>query len=186
MARNATGEEWGFLNQRRYALHDRDTKFCSVFRATMTAGGIEPIQLPARSPNFNAYAERWVRSVKQECLSKLILFGEGSLRRAVTEFIEHFHAERNHQGKGNVLLFPVEKVGQQRPRVACVVASASADYLGITAMPHKYFDHAAIGRDPHRQLRCLANRGYTIGFNVTSSPCRSGSGYPHEFTWIGS
>ena len=116
MARNATGEEWGFLEQRRYVLHDRDTKFCSVFRATMTAGGIEPIQLPARSPNFNAYAERWVRSVKQECLSKLILFGEGSLRRALTEFIEHFHAERNHQGKGNVLLFPVEKVGQQRPR----------------------------------------------------------------------
>ena len=82
----------------------------------MTAGGIEPIQLPARSPNLNAYAERWVRSVKQECLSKLILLGEGSLRRAVTEFIEHFHAERNHQGKSNVLLFPVEKVGQQRPR----------------------------------------------------------------------
>ena len=116
MARNATGEEWGFLEQRRYVLHDRDTKFCSVFRATMTAGGIEPIQLPARSSNLNAYAERWVRSVKEECLSKLILFGEGSLRRAVTEFIEHFHAERNHQGKGNVLLFPVEKVGQQRPR----------------------------------------------------------------------
>src|SRR6516164_8812490 len=64
----------------------------------------------------NAYGERWVRSVKEECLSKLILFGEGSLRRAVTEFIEHFHAERDHQGKGNVLLFPVEKVGQQRPR----------------------------------------------------------------------
>ena len=79
MARNATGEEWGFLEQRRYVLHDRDTKFCSVFRATMTAGGIEPIQLPARSPNLNAYAERWVRSVKQECLSKLILFGEASL-----------------------------------------------------------------------------------------------------------
>jgi putative transposase len=57
--------------------------------------------------------------VKEECLSKLILFGEGSLRRAVTEFIEHFHAERNHQGKGNVLLFPAEKVGQQRSRVRC-------------------------------------------------------------------
>ena len=112
----ATRPGRGFLEQRRYVLHDRDTKFCSVFRATMTAGGIEPIQLPARSPNLNAYAERWVRSVKEECLSKLILFGEGSLRRAVTEFIEHFHAERNHQGKGNVLLFPVEKVFQQRPR----------------------------------------------------------------------
>ena len=115
-ARNATGEEWGFVEQRRYALHDRDTKFCSDFRDTLAAGGIKPIQLPARSPNLNAYAERWVRSVKEECLSKLILFGEASLRRALTEFIEHFHAERNHQGKGNVLLFPAGKVGQQKPR----------------------------------------------------------------------
>jgi putative transposase len=116
MARNATGEEWGFLEQRRYVLHDRDAKFCSLFRATLSAGGIKPIQLPARSPNLNSYAERWVRSVKEECLSKLILFGEDSLRRAVTEFIEHFHAERNHQGKGNVLLFPAEKVRQHRTR----------------------------------------------------------------------
>ena len=116
MARNATGEEWEFLEQRRYVLHDRDTKFCSAFRATLRAGGIKPIQLPARSPNLNAYAERWVRSVREECLSRLILFGEGSLRRAVTEFIEHFHGERNHQGKGNILLFPAEKVGQPKPR----------------------------------------------------------------------
>src|SRR5260370_5837891 len=54
----------------------------------------------------NAYAERWVLSVKQECLSKMILFGEGSLRRALSEFVDHFHTERNHQGTSNVLLFP--------------------------------------------------------------------------------
>jgi putative transposase len=77
---------------------------------------MEPIQLPARSPNLNSHAERWVRSVRDECLSKLILFGEGSLRRALTDFIDHFHTERNHQGKCNVLLFPTEKVGQQKPR----------------------------------------------------------------------
>jgi hypothetical protein len=71
----------------------------------LASGGTTPIQLPARSPNLNAYSERWVRLVKEECLSNLILFGEGSLRRALTEFIEHFHCERNHQGKGNVLLF---------------------------------------------------------------------------------
>ena len=116
MARNATGETWGFLDQRCYALHDRDTKFCSVFRATLAAGGIEPIQLPARSPNLNAYAERWVRSAKEECLSKLILFGEASLRRTLTEFIDHFHAERNHQGKENTLLFPSVKVGEHKPK----------------------------------------------------------------------
>jgi Integrase core domain len=55
---------------------------------------------------LNAHAERWVRSVKEECLSKVILFGERSLRRALNEYVEHYHAERNHQGKGNVLLFP--------------------------------------------------------------------------------
>jgi putative transposase len=59
-----------------------------------------------RSPNLNAFAERWVRSVKEECLSKLLLFGEASLRRALTQFQKHYHGERNHQGKGNVLLFP--------------------------------------------------------------------------------
>ena len=55
----------------------------------------------------NAHAERWVRSIKEECLSKLILFGETSLRRVVSEFLEHYHLERNHQGKNNLLLFPV-------------------------------------------------------------------------------
>jgi transposase InsO family protein len=77
--------------------------------------------LPARSPNLNAYAERWVRSVKEECLSKLILFGEGSPRRALTEFIDHFHSERNHQGKGNVPPFPKQATAQSRPghRVRC-------------------------------------------------------------------
>jgi putative transposase len=54
----------------------------------------------------NAYAERWVRSVKEECLSKVILFGERFLRRALSEYLEYYHAERNHQGKDNVLLFP--------------------------------------------------------------------------------
>ena len=112
MARNATDESWGHLERKRYALHDRDTKFCASFRATLASGGIKPLQLPARSPNLNAFAERWVRSVKQECLSKLILFGEASLRRALTEFVEHFHTERNHQGKGNVLLFPSDEVSQ--------------------------------------------------------------------------
>ena len=67
---------------------------------------MKTIPLPARSPNLNAFAERWVRSVKQECLSKLILFGERPLSRALAEFTAHYHYERNHQGKGNELLFP--------------------------------------------------------------------------------
>jgi transposase InsO family protein len=114
MARHATDESWGYLERRRYALHDRDSKFCASFRATLASGGIRPIQLPPRSPNLNAFAERWVRSAKHECLSKLILFGEGSLRRALQDFIDHYHTERNHQGKGNALLFPAEDEKQCR------------------------------------------------------------------------
>ena len=106
IARNMTMEGYGALRDCRYLLHDRDTKYTQSFRAIITSGGVEPLVLPARSPNLNAYAERWVRSVKEECLSKVILFGERSLRRALSEYVEHFHAERNHQGRGNVLLFP--------------------------------------------------------------------------------
>ena len=106
IARNATMEGCGALRDSRYLLHDRDTKYTQSFRAIIASGQVEPLLLPARSPNLNAYVERWVRSVKEECLSKVILFGERSLRRALSEYVEHFHAERNHQGKGNVLLFP--------------------------------------------------------------------------------
>src|SRR6266403_812899 len=106
MARNVTMEECGALRACRYLLHDRDTKYTQSFRAIIASGQIEPLALPARSPNLNAYAERWVRSVKDECLSKIILFGERSLRRALSEYVAHYHAERNHQGKDNVLLFP--------------------------------------------------------------------------------
>src|SRR6516164_9177523 len=107
VARNATMEGTGYLNGCRYLLHDRDRKFCQEFRDTMATGGVKCLPLPPRSPNLNAHAERWVRSIKEECLSKLILFGENSLRRVVSEFLEHYHQERNHQGKDNRLLFPV-------------------------------------------------------------------------------
>jgi putative transposase len=104
--RSATQETWGHLHPCRYVLHDRDTKFCASFRSLLADGGVKTIRLPARSPNMNAFAERWVRSVKQEGLSKLILFGEGPLSRTLAEFSAHYHGERNHQGKDNKLLFP--------------------------------------------------------------------------------
>jgi putative transposase len=105
-ARNMTMEEWGCLRGCRYLLHDRDAKFCQSFRELIKTGSVHPLRLPARSPNLNAYAERWVRSVKEECLSRLILFGESSLRRALQRYIVHYHEERNHQGKDNRILFP--------------------------------------------------------------------------------
>ncbi|MGB5584036.1 MAG: helix-turn-helix domain-containing protein [Gammaproteobacteria bacterium] len=106
MARNVTMDGWGFLNNCLYLIHDRDTKYCQSFRDTIGSGDVKTLPLPARSPNLNAFSERWVKSVKDDCLSKLILFGETSLRRALHDYLVHYHAERNHQGKGNVLLFP--------------------------------------------------------------------------------
>lgn len=106
-ARNVTMEEWGFLSPGQYLIHDRDGKYCPAFQQIIDAAGVTRVPLPPRSPNLNAYAERWVRSVKEECLSRLILFGEASLHHALTQYVAHFHHERNHQGKGNVLLFPM-------------------------------------------------------------------------------
>ena len=87
MARNATMEGCGALRYCRYLLHDRDAKYSAAFRAIFETGHVRTLPLPARSPNLNAYAERWVRSVKDECLSKIILFGDRSLRRAVSEML---------------------------------------------------------------------------------------------------
>ena len=111
VARNATMQDSGYLNGCRYLLHDRDQKFCREFRETLAAGGVKCLPLPARSPNLNAHAERWVRSIKEECLSQLILFGEKSLNQVVSNYLEHYHQERNHQGKDNLLLFGVSPGG---------------------------------------------------------------------------
>ena len=121
VARNVTMEEWGFLSAGQYLIHDRDGKYCPAFQQIIDTAGITRVPLPPRSPNLNAYAERWVRSVKEECLSRLILCGEASLRHALTQYVAHFHHERNHQGKDNVLLFPtgsqdVERAGPMQCR----------------------------------------------------------------------
>jgi putative transposase len=119
MARNVTMDGCGALRDCRYLLHDRDTKYTTAFRAIIESGQVKTLPLPARSPNLNAYAERWVRSVKEECLSKIILFGERSLRRALGEYVAHYHAERNHQGKSNVLLFPLVSENRRQAPVQC-------------------------------------------------------------------
>ena len=118
VARNVTMADVGFLSSSRYLIHDRDSKFCESFRLTIEAVGITPVKLPARSPNLNSFAERWVKSVKEECLSKLILFGEKSFRHALGEYVVHHPHERNHQGKETLLLFPAsEQLHQSEGKV---------------------------------------------------------------------
>jgi len=112
VARNLTAADGPMANA-RFLLHDRDTKFSEAFAAVFRAAGIEPLKLPPQSPNLNAFAERRVRSVKDECLDQLILFGEPSLRHARQEFLAHHQHERNHQGLANVIPFPDEQTGWQ-------------------------------------------------------------------------
>jgi transposase InsO family protein len=144
MARNLSDQTSPDFSGRRYLIHDRDTKFCESFRSTLTAAGVNPLRLPARSPNLNAFAERWVGSVKRECLSKMIFFGEQTLRRALAEYTEHYHAERNHQGKGNVFLFPNQLPSQSRTQKQVYCPNDSAACSNTTAGPHEFFDYTGI------------------------------------------
>ncbi len=77
------------------------------------------MRLPPRSPNLNAYAERFVRAIKEGCLNRMIFFGEDSLRKAINEFLVYYHQERNHQGLGNRLIDPQEQVGTADGSVEC-------------------------------------------------------------------
>ena len=117
IGRNLTDAEEGFLGGKRLLIHDRDPLFTKQFRETLRAAGVESVRLPVRSPNLNAYAERFVRTIKESCLERMILFGEESLRRAAAEFVEHYHRERNHQGLDNQLIFP----GQASPDVSAPI-----------------------------------------------------------------
>ena len=104
VARNLSDAEEGFLVGKQYLIHDRDPLFSREFMETLGTMGLPSVKLPPRSPNLNAHAERFVRTIKESCLERMILFGEESLRKAVHEFVEHYHSERNHQGLGNRLV----------------------------------------------------------------------------------
>jgi len=118
-ARNLTDAIDGFLLGKRYVLMDRDGKFSPRFRGILKDAGAKPLRLPPRSPNLNAYIERFMRSLKSESLDRMIFFGEKSLRRTVTAYLEHYHAERNHQGLDNELIEPGEEVGAVAGKIEC-------------------------------------------------------------------
>jgi len=119
VARNLTDCSDGFLLGRRFILMDRDGKFCDAFRSLLEVAGTKPVRLPARSPNLNAFIERFMRSLKSECLSRMIFFGENSLRDAVRQYLAHYHEERNHQGLGNRLIEPDFRAGENAGDIQC-------------------------------------------------------------------
>jgi transposase InsO family protein len=106
IGRNLTDAVDGILNGKRYLIHDRDPLFTPEFLNMLAATGVNSVRLPPRSPNLNAYAERFVRTIKESCLDRMILFGEESSRTAIGNFVAHHHTERNHQGLGNRLSLP--------------------------------------------------------------------------------
>jgi putative transposase len=106
IARNLTDAEQGTLTGKRYLLHDRDPLFTAEFLKMIADAKVESVKLLPRSPNLNAHAERFVRSIKESCLERLIFFGEASFRTAVQNFVAYYHGERDHQGLGNRLIRP--------------------------------------------------------------------------------
>ncbi len=120
IARNLTDAEQGILKGKRYLIHDRDPLFSAEFLKMIADTGVASVKLPPRSPNLNAYAERFVRSIKESCLDRMIFFGEASLRTAIQNFVAHYHGERNHQGLANRLISPepghLGSVGQVQRR----------------------------------------------------------------------
>ena len=104
MARNLTDPVDGFLRTARQLMHDRDPLYPRVCGEILASGDVGPIRLPPKSPNLNAYAERFVRSIKEECLHRVVPLGEGHVRLIVHEYVEHDQRERNHQGLDNQLL----------------------------------------------------------------------------------
>src|SRR5262249_3682338 len=112
-ARQLTDPWDGFLRGKRYLIHDRDTKFTQAFDALLKDSGVEPILLPPCSPNLNAHCERFVRSIKEEALERMVMLGERSPSHVIHESLTHYHTERNHQGLDNRLIAPERAVGGQ-------------------------------------------------------------------------
>ncbi len=108
----------GFLLPHDYLIMDRDPVFTQEFRARLARAGIEPIRLPRRSPNLNAFVERFNRSIKEECLDRVIPLGEAHLRELVREYVAHYHEERPHQGLRSRLIAASPEPRAPSPEVA--------------------------------------------------------------------
>jgi transposase InsO family protein len=109
MARNLIDPFTGFLKGKKYLIHDRDPLFTKDFRKILRLAGVRPIRTLPMAPHLNPIAERFVRSIKSECLNRMLIFGENHLRYIINEYIEHYHEERPHQGLDNEIIEPPPK-----------------------------------------------------------------------------
>jgi hypothetical protein len=159
VARNLTDASAGPPTGFGHLIVDRDPLYTAHFRTLLQAAGVQLLRLPSRSPNLNAYAERFVRSIKHECLPHIVPLGERHLRAVVRQFVEHYHAERNHQGLGNVIPF------RPRPSSGSADAKGSVAYSPFTSETPREsgaianWDNTGEGRVPPE----AAERGSTEG-----------------------
>ena len=116
VARSVTAADDGLLRAHGVLICDRDRKWSASVREVFQGAGIPVVLTPRQAPNANAYAERFVRSIKEECLDRMIPLGERHFRQAVQEFVAHYHGERNHQGLRNRL---IDGVARQTGRIRC-------------------------------------------------------------------
>ena len=117
VGRNLLDAVDGFLLGKKYLILDRDPVYTAPFRRLLRDSGVKPVRLPAKSPNMNAHAERFVRSIREECLDHVVPLGEQHLRTVVREYVAHYHAERNHQGLGNELIKPLKWVSGKGSKI---------------------------------------------------------------------
>ena len=116
LARTLTDPVDGFLRTARLLIHDRDPLYTRVFGEILKSGGVQPIRLPPKSPNLNAYAERFVRSIKEECFNRVVPLGEAHLRLLVREYVVHYHRERKPSGTREPAPAPTARAGPPKPR----------------------------------------------------------------------
>src|SRR5499427_532825 len=117
IALNLTDAVDGLFLGKRYLIHDRDPFYTQEFLSALAEAGIASAKLPSRTLNLNAYAERFVRTIKEDCLDRMILFGEQSLRNSVQHFSAHYHFERNHQGLDNRIITPGRMIGHTTGKI---------------------------------------------------------------------
>ena len=106
MAKNLTDPFCGFLKDKKYLIRDRDPLYTEVFIEMLRAGGIKSIKSMPLAPNFSPFVERFIRSIKSECLDRMLIFGEAHLRYCIEEYIAHYHTERAHQSLDNTIIEP--------------------------------------------------------------------------------
>jgi transposase InsO family protein len=158
IARNLIDSVDGFLTGQRFLLLDRDPLYTSQFRALLASAGVTPIRLPPSSPNLNAYAERFVRSIKSECLNKLVLLGEGHLRAAVREYERGFPRAKALVGTPNARFDGVLSVNGEAVDVGGWIGSQNHNWGSRHTDSYAWGQVAGFDDAPRTFLECSTAR----------------------------